>query len=128
MAITSLLRRPTCAVCALVVFVSAGQAAAQTADLQGLWHSKRYFGPEVHGRLEVLRKGDRWRATIGARTSDVRVAGDSVSFDLPSAARFAGRFARDRRSIVGQWIEPARRIAMPVVLLPCGGLASCYAV
>ena len=111
----------------VLLFIGGRHAAAQSSDLEGLWYSKRYFGPEVHGTLEIIRSADRWQATIGARSTDVRVAGDSVSFELPSAARFAGRFARDRNSITGQWIEPERRIAMPIVLLPCRNTVGCYA-
>ena len=107
----------------LLACTTFGLAGAQDTSLVGLWYAKRYFGPEVRGELIVERTGDRWQASIGARTADVRVARDSVSFDLPSAARFKGRIVRNR--IVGQWIEPQRRIAMPLVLAPCG--TSCYA-
>jgi CubicO group peptidase (beta-lactamase class C family) len=113
----------TAAVALFLVVATA--ASAQDTSLVGLWSSKRYFGPEVRGRLELSRLGDRWQATIGARTADVRIASDSVSFDFPSAALFKGRFAADRRSIVGHWIEPRRRMAMPLVLRSCG--ARCYA-
>ncbi|HZO17354.1 MAG TPA: hypothetical protein VFB46_00105, partial [Gemmatimonadaceae bacterium] len=99
-------------------------AHAQDTSLVGLWYAKRWFGPEVRGELIVQRTGNRWQASIGARTADVRVARDSVSFDLPAAAAFKGRMARDGTSIVGQWIEPQRRIAMPLTLASCG--AGCY--
>lgn len=99
---------------------------AQDTSLVGLWSSKRFFGPDVRGRLELTRVGDRWHAAIGARTAEVRVAGDSLSFDLPSAAAFKGRLARDRASIVGQWILSQRQIAMPLVLLSCGPGGTCY--
>jgi CubicO group peptidase (beta-lactamase class C family) len=100
-------------------------ARAQDTSLVGLWASKRYFGPEVRGKLELIRTGDRWQVSIGGRSADVRVSRDTVSFSLPSEANFVGRFAGDRRSIVGQWIEPQRRIASPLVLAACG--AGCYA-
>jgi CubicO group peptidase (beta-lactamase class C family) len=100
-------------------------AHAQDTSLVGLWQSKRYFGPEVRGTLELRQARERWQATIGARTADVRIRGDSVSFDLPSTNRFKGRFARDRATIVGQWIDPRRRVTMPLVLTACG--AGCYA-
>jgi CubicO group peptidase (beta-lactamase class C family) len=107
-----------------LTFAALTTAHAQDTSLVGLWHSKRYFGPEVRGKLELIRASDKWHASIGARTADVRMSGDSVSFDLPSAATFKGRWFRDRASIVGQWIEPRRRIAMPLVLTSCG--AGCY--
>jgi CubicO group peptidase (beta-lactamase class C family) len=99
-------------------------AHAQDTSLVGLWQSKRYFGPEVRGTLELRQAGERWQATIGARTAEVQVRGDSVSFELAAANRFTGRFAPGRASIVGQWIEPRRRITMPVVLTACG--TGCY--
>ena len=114
------------AIALLVCGMPLAHAAAQDSDLEGLWYSKRYFGPEVRGALELTQTGGRWRASIGARTADVRVARDSVSFDLPAAGYFTGRLSRDRRSIAGHWFEPHRRVAMPVVLLACGNAGSCY--
>ena len=116
------------AIALLSCFSLGGIAAhAQDTSLVGLWQSKRMFGPEVRGTLELRQNGDRWQATIGARTADVRVRGDSMSFDLPSANRFIGRLARDRATIVGQWSEPRRRITMPLVLTACGAGPGCYA-
>ena len=109
---------------ALLASTAVGALEAQDTSLVGLWYAKRYFGPEVRGQLIVQRTGERWQASIGARTADVRVARDSVSFDLPGAARFKGRISRNRASIVGQWIEPQRRIAMPLTLASCG--TNCY--
>ena len=108
----------------LITCTALGAARAQDTSLVGLWYAKRYFGPEVRGDLIVERAGGRWQASIGARTADVRVTRDSVSFELPSAARFKGRIARNGAAIVGQWIEPQRRMAMPLTLTPCG--ADCY--
>ena len=75
----------------LLACTALGAAGAQDTSLVGLWYAKRYFGPEVRGDLIVQRTGDRWQASIGARTADVRIARDSVSFDLPSI---------DRKSVV----------------------------
>ena len=108
----------------LLACTAVGALEAQDTSLVGLWYAKRYFGPEVRGGLMVERTGGRWQASIGARTADVRIARDSVSFELPGAARFKGRISRNRTSIVGQWIEPQRRIAMPLTLAPCG--TDCY--
>jgi CubicO group peptidase (beta-lactamase class C family) len=109
---------------ALLACTALGAAEAQDTSLVGLWYAKRYFGPEVRGELIVQRTAGRWQASVGARTAEVRVAHDSVSFDLPGAAKFKGRIARNRASIVGQWIEPQRRIAMPLTLTSCG--SDCY--
>lgn len=113
------------AVLSLLLACTALDAAhAQDTSLVGLWYAKRWFGPEVRGELIVQRTGDRWRASIGARTAEFSVARDSVSFDLPAAAAFKGRMASNGSAIVGQWIEPQRRIAMPLTLTSCG--IDCY--
>jgi CubicO group peptidase (beta-lactamase class C family) len=112
------------AVAALLAGAALGEAHAQDTAIVGLWASKRWFGPEVHGQLIVERTGNRWRASIGARAAEARVSHDSVSFEMPSAATFRGRIVRNASAIEGQWIEP-RRIAMPLVLAPCG--IGCYA-
>ena len=113
-------------VLSLCLGLTSSAACAQDTSLVGLWQSKRIFGPEVRGKLELRQKGERWQATIGPRTADVRVAGDSMSFDLPFANSFRGRFARDRASVVGQWIDFRRRVTMPVVLPRCGSGAGCF--
>lgn len=104
--------------------IALSAARAQDTSLVGLWYTKRYFGPEVRGELILQRTGDRWQASIGARTAEVRLARDSLSFDLPGAAKFKGRIARNGASLVGQWIDPQRRMAMPLTLASCG--SDCY--
>lgn len=84
----------------LMTCTALGAAHAQDTSLVGLWYAKRWFGPEVRGELIVQRTGDRWQASIGARTADVRLARDSVSFDLPAAAAFKGRMASNGTAIV----------------------------
>ena len=113
-------------VLSLCLGLTSSAACAQDTSLVGLWQSKRYFGPEVRGKLELRQKDGRWQATIGARTAEVRIAQDSLSFDLPFANSFRGRFVRDRASIVGQWIDFRRRVTMPVVLARCGSGSGCY--
>ena len=116
--------RRALAVSALLAATAFGAPGAQDSSLVGLWASKRWFGPEVRGELIVERSGDRWLASIGARSAEVRVAHDSVSFELPSAATFRGRLARNGAAVVGQWIDRERRNATPLVLASCG--AGCY--
>ena len=100
-------------------------ARAQDTSLVGLWASKRYFGPEARGELRIARDGARWTASIGARSADVRLARDSVSFELPAAASFRGRVVRGGAAVVGHWIDRRRRMAMPLTLAACG--AGCWA-
>ena len=97
-------------------------AQPQDTTLVGLWQSTRYNAPPVRGELRITQTGDHWNAAIGARTAVVRVQGDSVFFELPSAARFKGHFVRGRSAIMGQWIQI--QIATPVVMASCG--AGCY--
>jgi CubicO group peptidase (beta-lactamase class C family) len=98
-------------------------ACAQDTTLVGLWQSKRWFGPEVSGELRITRAGDRWQAAIASRKANVRMSHDSVSFELPAGANFKGRIQSDG-SMIGHWIEPDRRIAMPLVFVSCG--TGCY--
>jgi CubicO group peptidase (beta-lactamase class C family) len=107
-----------------------GQDAA-APDLVGLWHAKGRFGPDVAGRLVVDRPGAEWRASIAGHNAAVRVAGDSVSFDLPDGCgAFIGRFDARRTRITGHWIQPrlvtdGYRVASPTILESCG--TSCFA-
>ena len=98
-------------------------ACAQDTTLAGLWQSKRWFGPDARGELRITRVADRWQAAIASRSANVRVSHDSMSFELPAAANFKGRILSNG-SMIGQWIEPDRRIAMPLVFASCG--SGCY--
>jgi CubicO group peptidase (beta-lactamase class C family) len=90
------------------------------ADVTGLWHAKKSFGPEVHGMLTIEKDGDAWRAEIAGREAAVRVEQDRVTFDLPhEEGTFRGRIQHDR--ITGHWIQPhtqltGTRFATPVTL------------
>lgn len=116
--------RRVVAMAILLTGLPLGLARAQDTTLVGLWKSKRWFGPEVRGELRLTGSGDHWQASIGARTAQVRVAHDSMSFSLASSATFKGRVTRSGATITGQWIEPGRRVAMPLVLVSCG--MGCY--
>ncbi|HEX2076297.1 MAG TPA: serine hydrolase [Longimicrobium sp.] len=121
-------------VVALSILVTATGARGQAAsapDLAGLWYAKGRFGPDVAGRLIVDRPAGEWRASIAGRMAAVRVANDSVSFDLPDGSgAFIGRMDARRGRITGHWIQPRLvtegwRSASPVVLEGCG--AGCFA-
>lgn len=107
----------------------AAQAAGDTS-LVGLWVAKKYFGPDVRGRLVIDRRGGggEWGAEIAGRSAVVRAAGDTMSFSLPGGS-FTGRFDAGRGSITGHWIQPVTMtsgsaFATPLVLTACG--AACY--
>jgi CubicO group peptidase (beta-lactamase class C family) len=128
-----MIRPPSAALAALALLMMATGARAQAAppDLVGLWEAKGRFGPDVAGRLVVDRPGGEWRASIAGRTAAVRVASDSVSFELPDGSgAFLGRLDSPGRRITGHWIQPRTvtdgfRYASPVVLESCG--TSCFA-
>lgn len=97
---------------------------AQDTSVVGLWYSKRWFGPELRGSLFLERVGSQWRASIGSRTVGARVVKDSVSLDLSPSAVFKGGIGRSGVAVTGYWIEPERRMAMPLSLSSCG--RNCY--
>ncbi len=115
----------------LCVAVVACRAVAQspTNDLVGLWHAKLRFGPDVRGRLVLERVSGAWRVSLAGRSALVRVAGDSMAFELPGGGgRFLGRLRSpvapgERGSsdvrIAGHWVFPSRS-ATPLTLTPCG--------
>jgi CubicO group peptidase (beta-lactamase class C family) len=125
---------PSACLAALFLLTITADAHAQYApapDLAGLWHAKGRFGPDVAGRLVLDRPAGEWRASIAGRTAAVRIASDSVSFDLPDGSgSFLGTLDARRGRIAGHWIQPRLvtegwRMASPLVLESCG--AGCFA-
>lgn len=77
-------------------------------ELAGLWEAKRRFGSDVGGSLIIRQSSGEWRAEIASRVAVVKLAGDSVSFELPDdKGSFQGKFDSRRAKIVGHWIQPA---------------------
>jgi len=111
--------------CAALALLPLG-ASAQTpppslADLGGLWAAKKWFGPEVRGRLIIERVDGGLRADISGRGAPVSRNGPELSFDLPGdGGSFTGRF-EGSKVIRGHWIRGRTalsygRSASPVVL------------
>jgi CubicO group peptidase (beta-lactamase class C family) len=109
----------------LVVFsalsVVPGTAQDSTAELAGLWHAERRFGPEVRGTLILTRTSAGWRGEIAGRVADLSLAGDSLAFELPDGkGSFRGTLEAQQARIVGHWIQPATveggPYASPVIL------------
>ena len=77
------------------------------AGLEGLWHAKLRFGPDVRGDLTLERDGaSAWRATIAGHEAPATVAGDSVRFELgDDRGSFRGAFVDGRKRIVGHWTQ-----------------------
>lgn len=82
-------------------------APTSAAQLGGLWHAKRVFGPQVGGTLRIIRSGDAWTGEIAGKTVPVRVSYDGIAFELPNGSgTFLGILEEDESRIDGHWIQP----------------------
>ena len=107
--------------CASILIAHAASAqTAATTDLEGLWAAHAHYGPDVHGRLMILRRPDGLVADIAGFSVPVKQQGKKLSFDLPSGK---GSFRGERigSQIDGHWIQPVTvesgaRYATPLVL------------
>jgi CubicO group peptidase (beta-lactamase class C family) len=94
-------------------------------DLTGLWHAKKWFGPEVRGQLLIERTADGLRADIAGRAAKVSERGKEISFQLPGdEGGFTGRF-EGPELVRGHWIRGRTpisygRAASPVVMKAIG--------
>jgi len=116
------------ALCALSLGPLPALAQAPTppaTDLSGLWAAKKWFGPEIRGRLIIERSNAGLRADIAGRSAPVIRKGQELSFELPGdAGAFTGRF-EGSGLIRGSWFRPPSAIsygrsASPVVLRASG--------
>jgi len=81
-------------------------AQGNASELAGLWAAKLRFGPDIRGPLTIERAAGGWRAEIAGVSSNARLLGDTISFDLPDGrGAFRGLMAPGRRRIVGHWIQ-----------------------
>src|SRR4051812_43848231 len=95
---------------------SATAAAASTADLSGLWSAKKWFGPDVRGRLIIARTSYGLRADIAGREAPVTQKGQELTFELPGKeGSFSGRL-EGSGLISGLWLRQDRPSASPVLL------------
>src|SRR4051812_17253471 len=95
---------------------SAAAAGTGTADLSGLWSAKKWFGPEVRGRLIIERTTHGLLADIAGREVQVTQKGQELTFELPGKeGSFSGRF-EGTRLIHGLWLRKDRPSASPVML------------
>jgi CubicO group peptidase (beta-lactamase class C family) len=107
--------------CASLLIVAAASAqSAATTDLEGLWVAHARFGPDVHGRLMILQRGDGLVADIAGFSVPVKQQGKKLSFDLPDG-KGSFRGERSGGEIDGHWIqsltvESGARYATPIVL------------
>src|SRR5688572_30196017 len=108
-------------VCAsLLVAAAVSAEPAATTGLEGLWAGRARFGPDVRGRLMILRRGDGIVADIAGFSVPVKQQGRTLSFDLPDGkGSFRGELIGSE--IDGHWVQPATvesgaRYATPLVL------------
>ena len=104
-----------------LALAASGAALAQAApDLAGLWEAKRSFGPEVKGRLLLVRRDGRLVADIAGHSVPVTQSPAGIGFTLPDGrGSFRGRI--EGRTVRGFWIQPAdgllgRAYSTPVTL------------
>jgi CubicO group peptidase (beta-lactamase class C family) len=104
----------------LVIAIAAWAQPAATPGLEGLWVARARYGPDVRGRLMILRRGDGLVADVAGFSVPVKQQGGKLSFELPDGkGSFRAELAGGQ--IDGHWIQPATveggaRYATPIVL------------
>ena len=99
---------------------SAPAPDSSTADLSGLWSAKKWFGPDVRGRLIIERTSHGFLADIAGREAPVNRKGLELTFELPGKeGSFSGRI-EGPGLIRGHWLRKDRPSASPVVLIDGG--------
>jgi CubicO group peptidase (beta-lactamase class C family) len=104
----------------LVIAAAASAQPAPTTDLEGLWVAHARYGPDVRGRLMILKRGNGLVADIAGFSVPVKKQDKKLSFDLPDG-KGSFRGARVGNEIDGQWIQPVTveggaHYATPLVL------------
>lgn len=92
----------------LTLLLAAAPAAAQPSaePLDGYWVSHPRFTPAQAGALEIVRQGNRGRATLGGVEAAFEFRGNEIAFAVPGRGRFRGRLVGG--TIRGFWMGPAR--------------------
>jgi hypothetical protein len=94
-------------------------------DFTGIWGFERLLGPEVRGKLTLVKEGAQWRAEIMGFETLAEQQGESLSFILPgNRGEFRAHQIGENR-IVGHWIQPGDPVnnnsyATSVELAPAG--------
>ena len=117
-------------IAAILLAVSVAATAAVPTELNGLWKSKKRFGPEARGTLIIQRSGEAYTADMVGRVLPVTVANGELTFALPdNGGTFRGKL-NDANAISGHWFRPGTAVAgadrttpisaSPVTLKPDG--------
>lgn len=109
-----------------LIFACASAAAAEPAQLVGLWTSETTFGPELRGELKITRDSAQYRASLaghsGVVTFGERPAGqganaaradtvaaptrERVAVTFGDRGGFRGALIDNERAIEGFWMQP----------------------
>ncbi len=76
-------------------------------EFAGIWGFERLLGPEVRGKLTLLREGAQWRAQIMGFETLADQEGESLQFVLPGNRGEFRAHQTGGNKIVGHWIQPA---------------------
>src|SRR5207245_5287118 len=57
-------------------------AQGSALELAGLWEAKLRFGPDIRGPLTIERAAGAWRAEIAGVSTETRIVGDTIRFEL----------------------------------------------
>lgn len=106
--------------CASILVAAVASAEPAATGLEGLWAAHARYGPDVRGRLMILRRADGFAADIAGFSVPVQQQRTKLSFDLPDGkGSFRGEHIGSE--IHGHWIQHATvesgaRYATPLVL------------
>src|ERR1700674_1381513 len=59
------------------------ESTGQAEELNGLWEAKPPFGPDIRVSLRIGAGANGWRAEIAGRSTQAKVTGDAIAFELP---------------------------------------------
>ena len=114
------MRLPNWVWCGALVITAAAWSQPAGTGLEGLWVAHARYGPDLRGKLMILRRGDGLVADIAGFSVPVKQQGQKLSFELPDGK---GGFRGEQvgGQIDGQWIqavtvEGGARYATPLVL------------
>jgi CubicO group peptidase (beta-lactamase class C family) len=106
--------------CASLLVAAVASAEPAATDLEGLWAGCVRYGPDVRGRLMILKRGDGMVADIAGFSVPAQQQGRKLSFELPDGkGSFRGEHTGSE--IHGHWIQPVAvesgaRYATPLIL------------
>jgi len=93
---------------AAAVFAEDPPAEGDVEPLIGYWSMEQEFPAPLGGFLEVSRKGNAWRASIGKAAAKYTGPADSIRFDFDGYhSSFRGWFEDETHGLQGFWLRPS---------------------